>query len=326
MNKSIAQFFSQFIAGLFLASVVVLFVSCSDDLTTTLETADPASAVSAPEQEKPKPEAAAKADDDPTNDPHEDLDAVLWIQTSAEYDAIARQTFRAARAAVGDALVDATWTASVEQQAMVDKQGEQWLANLPPAVVMDVDETVMDNSKFQTGLIESDGEYTRDGWKAFVNRKVSTPIPGAVKFVKACRLAGVTPIFVTNREHEVEPATRENLIAAGLVEKDDPDLIFTKLEKEEWTSNKQTRREFLATKYRILLLLGDDLNDFVETEYHSSGKVRRDTGDKYKSWFGEKWFVLPNPNYGGWEQSLYGWENAVSKETKRKRKREKMER
>ncbi len=262
----------------------------------------------------------------PQSQAHEDLDAVLWVQTSAEYGAIARQTFRAARSAVGDALVNSKWTASMEQQMLADGKDKDWLQSLPPAVVMDVDETVLDNSRFQVGLIESGNEYSPERWKEFVNKKVSTAIPGSVDFVHALRAAGVTPIFVTNREHVVEPATRENLIAVGLMKESDPDLIFTKYEKEEWTSNKQTRRLELANKYRILLLLGDDLNDFVETEYHSSSEARRRTAEQFKQWFGERWFVFPNPSYGGWEQSLYNWENAVSIETKRQRKRLKMKR
>jgi len=271
--------------------------------------------------------AQEKQDDDPHDDPHEDLDAILWVQTSAEYRAIARQTFRAARAAVGEALVDPAWTASTEQMHMADfGKSADWLSRLPPAVVVDVDETVLDNSKFQVGLIDNDGEYSRDGWKAFVNSKVSTPIDGAVEFVRTCRAAGVTVFFVTNREHEVEGATRENLIAAGLMKADDPDLILTKNEKKEWTSDKMTRRVELANEYRILLLMGDDLNDFVATEYHALGDQRRKMGEKYKDWFGERWFCLPNPNYGGWEQASYGWKNAISVDSKRKRKRENLKR
>jgi len=171
--------------------------------------------------------------------------------------------FRAARAAVGDALVDSQWTASTEQREIFDQKTESELSELPPAVVLDVDETVLDNSRYQVGLIESGGEYSREGWKAYVESQVATPIPGAVDFVKACRTAGVTVIYVTNREHEVESATRENLIKHGLMEEGDPDLIFTKYEKEEWTSDKKSRRQELAQKYRILLLLGDDLNDFM---------------------------------------------------------------
>ena len=75
-------------------------------------------------------------------------------------------------------------------------------------------------------------------------------------------------LFVTNREHSVEEATRRNLINVGLMQEDDEDLIFTKYEREEWTSNKQTRREFLSNRYRILLLLGDDLNDFTDAGRH----------------------------------------------------------
>ena len=155
---------------------------------------------SAAPQVQAKIEAGSSAQQEPkdqSNQPHEDLDAVLWIQTSAEYEAISRQTFRAARAAVGDALVDAQWTASTEQQEIFKQKTEGSLDQLPPAVVLDVDETVLNNSRYQVGLIESGGEYSRDGWKAYVESQVATPIPGAVDFIKACRTAGVTVIYLS---------------------------------------------------------------------------------------------------------------------------------
>ena len=78
---------------------------------------------------------------DDSIEPHEDLDALLWIQTSAEYAAITRQTFRLARLQLGDALVDPAWTASLEQQGMLDDDPDA-LNGLPPAIIVDVDETV----------------------------------------------------------------------------------------------------------------------------------------------------------------------------------------
>ena len=258
--------------------------------------------------------------------PHEDLDALLWVRTSAEYDAIARQTFRAARASVGDALMQSDWTACLEQQAMVESgdKGSDWLASLPPAVVMDVDETVLNNSGFQVGLIEDDEEYSPDRWKEFCREESSTAIPGSVDFVNACRAAGVTVLFVTNREYEVEAETRSNLIATGLMKEDDADIVFTKYEQEEWSSDKSTRRAHIADQYRILLLLGDDLNDFVTLETRPSHEERRAAVEQYRDRIGEQWFVLPNPNYGGWEQTLYNYDYNATKETKRERKREQM--
>ena len=256
---------------------------------------------------------------------HEDLDALLWVQTSGEYQAITRQTYRLARMALKDALVEPDWTASLEQKELVGK-GEIKLADLKPAVIFDVDETVLNNSSYQVGLIDTMSEYSRDGWKSYVQARKSTAIAGAVEFVSTCRAAGVQPIFVTNREHEVESSTRENLIATGLMKKDDPDIVFSKYEKEDWKSDKISRRTKLAKTYRILLLVGDDLHDFASTGRHPTSEQRRELVSKYPDWWGQKWIVLPNPNYGGWEQSLYDWNNSSSPTTKIRKKRTHMSR
>jgi acid phosphatase len=251
---------------------------------------------------------------------HEDLDAILWVQTSGEYQAITRQTYRLAELALKDAMGEPDWTASMEQQKLVD-EGELRLADLKPAVVFDVDETVLSNAGYQVGLVESESDYSRESWKAYVTGKTSTPIAGAVEFVQTCRDAGVQPIFVTNREHEVESSTRENLIAVGLMKESDPDLIYSKYEKKEWKSDKISRRNELAKQYRILLLIGDDLHDFASTGHHPTSEQRRNLVENNPGWWGKKWIVLPNPNYGGWEQSLYDWNNSSSPATKIRKKR-----
>ena len=254
---------------------------------------------------------------------HEDLDALLWIQTSAEYEAITRQTFRLAEMNLGSALVDPAWTASTEQQRRFAKKPRQ-LAALPPAVILDVDETVLDNTAYQTRLIEKQEEFSRESWLAYVREEASPGIPGAKEFIQACRDARVTVLYVTNREFEVEYATRRNLIKTGLLHEDDPDVVFTKYERETWTSDKQTRRAHLATRYRILMMLGDDLNDFITLGKHPASEKRRHVATQYADWWGQRWMALPNPNYGGWERSVYGWKDSSSRETKLKLKREMM--
>ena len=268
---------------------------------------------------------AQQTGDNANNKPHEDLDALVWLQTSAEYEAIARQTFRLARMNMGDALVDPTWSASTEQLSLFAEKPAE-LAALPPAIIVDVDGTVLDNSSYQSDLIRNETAYSADSWKTFVNEEVSQPIPGAVEFVNACRSAGVTVLFVTNREHEVEAATRRNLIATGLMKETDPDVVFTKYEQEEWTSDKATRRAHLASKYRILLLMGDDFNDFVTIKKKPTSQERKDAAIEYAAWWGRKWMMLPNPNYGGWERSAYDWNDAAPRSAKLKLKRARMER
>lgn len=278
-------------------------------------------------QDAPQAEASAEISKAQAADEqrHEDLDAILWVQTSGEYQAITRQTYRLAELSLADALADADWSASLEQQKLVD-DGELKLADLKPAVVLDVDETVLNNSIFQVDLIDSKTEYTREGWKSFVESKKSTAIAGAVEFVQACREKDVTVLFVTNREHSVESATRENLISVGLMKESDPDIVFSKYEQEDWKSDKITRRTSLAKEYRILLLVGDDLHDFASTGYHPTSEQRRKLVESKPDWWGSRWIVLPNPNYGGWEQSLYDWNNSSSAATKLKGKRSKLQR
>ncbi len=263
------------------------------------------------------------ASESESSEAHEDLDALLWMQTSAEYRAITRQTFLLAEMNLGRALVDPSWTASVDQQRQMDRKAEA-VKTLPPAVIMDVDETVLDNTAYQTQLIQTQSEFDPVTWNQFVEEEKSIAIPGAVHFVEACRDAQVTVLFVTNREFSVEPATRRNLIKVGLMKAEDPDWIFSKNERKTWTSNKQSRRAHLASQYRILMILGDDLNDFVPQGDRPTASQRQKLADRYTDRWGHRWFMLPNPNYGGWERALFNWQDREPRSKKIQLKRSHM--
>jgi len=244
---------------------------------------------------------------------HEDLDALLWLRTAVEYDALTRQTFNAAVAKLGKALVDSNWNALAADERSAAR------LDLPPCVIVDVDETVLDNSVFQLELIQSDTQYTPDAWNSFVQRRASPAIDGAVDFVSACRASGVAVFFVTNREATVEAATRENLIDQGLMTRSDPDRILSKNEVRGWTSDKANRRQAVAEKYRVLLLIGDDLNDFVSAK-NLTIPQREQVYNTHKANWGQSWFVMPNPNYGNWEQATYDYQNGATIQQKRQLK------
>lgn len=244
---------------------------------------------------------------------HEDLDALLWLRTSAEFDALTQQTFNAAIEKLGEALVDSTWN------ALVSGERPEVPSNLPPCVIVDVDETMLDNSIFQLELIQSDTQYTPEVWNAFVQRRSSPSIVGAVDFVDACRASGVKVFFVTNREAIVESATRDNLIAQGLMSESDPDRILSKNEQPNWSSDKTSRRRAVAQKYRVLLLIGDDLNDFVSAKNLTIGQRQQRFAANKSNW-GKAWFVIPNPNYGNWEQATYDYQHNTSIQEKRQLK------
>ncbi len=221
------------------------------------------------------------------------LSAVLWVQTSAEYEALARLVYRGARASLAPGLADPTWTAATEQSAV---------PGLPPAVILDVDETVLDNTPYQARLLEDGSVFGRESWSRWVREAEARAIPGAVEYTRAAADAGVTVFYVTNRDADLETATRENLQALGFPLAADIDPILTRGERETWGSDKSTRRAWIAERYRVLALVGDDLADFVRAEAGIAER-RRQTA-RYADRWGTRWFVLPNPMYGSWERAL----------------------
>jgi acid phosphatase len=235
---------------------------------------------------------------------HETLNAVLWLQTSAEYTVSAEQAYRLARMQLDEALKpeNATWTAELEQV------GDY--ADLPPAVVLDVDEGVLDTSSFQALIIKRYGQFRQAAWNDWVREEKGRAIPGAVDFAKYARARGVRIFYVTNREYEVEPATLRNLREVGFPVDEDGANILSKNEREGWGSDKGSRREFIAARYRIILIAGDDLNDFLSGS-RLEPRERVALARRWSSNWGTKWIILPNPVYGGWERSLYGFDHRL---------------
>ncbi|MEN8143453.1 MAG: HAD family acid phosphatase [Gemmatimonadota bacterium] len=234
--------------------------------------------------------AEAQAQQTERATPHDNLDAVLWQQTSSEYEAVTRQTFRMAERLLEEALADTTWTAALEQ-------GEGY-GSLPPAIIADVDETVLTHAVFQGHMILKGQSFTEELWYPWVLAARGIAMPGAREFVAAAHRMGVTVFYVTNHDHAIEPGTRRNLEEVGLGPLPDFDTVLTRWEREEWTSDKSSRRAEVASKYRVLLLLGDDLNDFVLA---SLPDTERDQimADNVGKW-GRRWLMFPNPMYGNW--------------------------
>jgi acid phosphatase len=203
------------------------------------------------------------------------------------------------RAGLERAKTDRSWSAATEQQ------GGDYSA-LPPAVVMDLDETVLDNSPVQARqVLTDDPEFNAKAWGAWVQRKSATGVPGAIRFVlEARRIAKV--VFVTNRTAAEEPATIANLEALG-VPTDGADILShgeAGPDGAKWTSDKTARRAFLASRYRILLLAGDDLGDFISVAGKTPGQ-RREAAREFRAYWTDRWVVVPNPAYGSWERATY---------------------
>ena len=77
-------------------------------------------------------------------------------------------------------------------------------------------------------------------------------------------------------------------------------------EREEWTSrDKGPRRDWVSTRYRVLLVLGDDLNDFVNAAEKTTQERDEIITNTATNW-GAKWLIVPNPMYGSWLDILAG--------------------
>jgi acid phosphatase len=222
--------------------------------------------------------------------------SVLYAQSSAEYEASNIQTYVNAKSALDRALNDLSWTAAIEQKKNFE--------NKPPAIILDIDETVLNNIPFQARSIINGQSYPI-GWLEWMLEESSDAVAGVSEFLGYAQSKGVKIFYVTNRIAVAEDATRNNIKKLGLPLDSDRDVLLMK-DENGWTSDKVSRRELIAKDYRILLLVGDQLGDFLpidETTLELDS--RKNLADTYKHMWGSKWFMITNPMYGRWEASIY---------------------
>lgn len=229
---------------------------------------------------------------------YENLNAVLWMQTAVEYKASTVQTYRLAQFALLQGLRDPHWTAALEQDGDFDR--------LPPAVILDLDETVLDNSPLEARLTASGESYSPAAWTKWENERDAGLVPGAMEFLHFADVNGVTPIYITNRvcdSSKADDPTVQVLRKLGAPLDSAADRLFCA--KDGKDKDKTPRRRFVAAKYRILLLFGDQLGDFLTIPPESANLAGRERLFlAHQSLWGGRWFQLPNPMYGSWEGAV----------------------
>lgn len=202
---------------------------------------------------------------------------IKWVRDSEEYATLTAQTFTLALEAV-------------EREARGVRRGTAW------AVVMDLDETVLDNSVYQLERAAYGAPFDTAGWNAWVRRAEAGAVPGAGAFIAAVRQAGGRLAFISGREESTLDDTRRNLAALGLTR--EGDLVC--LRDAAATRTKRVRRTELRagagrcawdTPVTVLAYLGDAMGDFPDADEESGT-------------FGGRYFLLPNPMYGTWERRV----------------------
>lgn len=205
---------------------------------------------------------------------------VIWMQQSGEYQALAYQAFNTAKTAFDHAKA---------------AKGRK------KAVVVDLDETFLDNSAYAGWQVKNSQPFEGASWTDWVNARQSGAVPGAVEFSNYVNSHGGTVFFVSNRRDDVEKsATIDDMNRLGFNNVSEKTLFL----KKDKSSKSARFNEITAQGYDIVLYVGDNLNDFGDAAYHKSNPERRHFVTEHKNAFGTRFIMLPNPNYGDWEGGL----------------------
>jgi len=226
--------------------------------------------------------------------------AVLWQQSSGERRALSYQAFTLARM-------------MLDRDLRMNRRLRK-----PRAVIVDLDETILDNGLNEGMQVKNHVNFNQKDWTAWINRAEATAVPGSVEFLNYAAARGVTVFYITNRNDIQKQGTAANLKKLGFPNINDQTLL---VQTDPKNSSKEPRRQSVGAKYRILLLMGDDLNDFAKVFEDSKTVASRvAASDRFKNEFGNRFIVLPNPMYGNWESAIYGNSRLSEAEKAAKRK------
>lgn len=236
------------------------------------------------------------------------IGATLWMQKAGEYRALAYQAFNIAQLRLDADLENK----NIKKLPKAERKK-------PRAIMVDIDETMLDNSPAQAYGIINHRPFNNDDWYAWGRLKKAKPIPGAVDFVNYAVSKGVKVFFVSNRDEAQKPETVANLISAGFNDISADNVLLRQRDANGRSiSTKEPRREFILRKYRIVMFIGDNLDDLADVFEKRSVEDRFAEVEKARALFGGRYIVLPNAMYGTWENALYGYDNSLNAEEKEK--------
>lgn len=203
--------------------------------------------------------------------------SVRWVRRSAEHRAAFLQAYRMAGERV---------------HAASARGGSPW------GVILDADETILDNSDYQRDRAALGLGYTQESWTAWVRRQAADTLPGSAGFIRGVREMGGRVVVVTNRWDYECPDTRANLDSLGVA----VDLVLCRPSSDPSDKNPRFRSVEDGTAdaslpaLEVVLWVGDNIQDFPDlTQESGAGAALSD--------FGTRFIVLPNPMYGSWERN-----------------------
>jgi 5'-nucleotidase (lipoprotein e(P4) family) len=216
--------------------------------------------------------------------------AVLYTQKAAEYRALAYQAFNIAR-----------WQLDADLAGKNKKDVPKAERKKPRAIMVDIDETMLDNSPAQAKGIMTHTAFNLKDWYAWSEMRKAKAVPGSVEFVRYAVSKGVKVYFASNRDDVQEQATIDNLKSVGFPDVSTENVML----RVGGQSSKEPRRELIMQKYRIVMSIGDNLDDHSQAFERKSVADRFAETDKAKDLFGKRYIMLPGVMYGTWESAIY---------------------
>ncbi len=216
------------------------------------------------------------------------LYSLLFQQTAAEYRALCYQAFNTARTHLDEML----------------KQNPQ-KKNL--AIITDLDETILDNSEIFAQKIITGKEISYADWQRWLNKPNLPTVPGGVEFLQYAGSKGVHIFYISNRDVRGVPVTLTILQKLRLPDADTSNMLFM---SDDFS--KESRRQTVMKNYDVVMLLGDNLDDFMQVFESRPINERFAATDSLKNEWGKKFIVLPNAVYGEWENALFDYEDVDS--------------
>ncbi|HEQ3529481.1 5'-nucleotidase, lipoprotein e(P4) family [Bacillus thuringiensis] len=203
--------------------------------------------------------------------------ADAWYQTAGEVKALYHQGYN-----IGKMKLDAALAKGSKKKT---------------AIVLDLDETVMDNSPYQAMTVREKKGFPYK-WEEWIQQAKAEALPGAVSFLRYANEKGVSIYYISNRKQDQLDDTLQNVQKLNIPQADKEHVLL---------QGKEERRKKVASEHDIVLFFGDNLSDFTGFD-EKSVQDRNQAVEAMHEAFGEKFIVFPNPMYGDWESALYQYD------------------
>ena len=213
--------------------------------------------------------------------------ATAYQQRAAEYRALCYQAFNIAHLRI--------------------EQFNKERSPKPKAIMTDIDETILNNSPYEVHQLLQGKDYDNDSWNEWTAMGKADTMPGALHFLQFASASGIEIFYVSNRAEMEREGTLKNLKMFNFPNADNDHLLL-----KQNVSSKEERKTSIASTHTIVMLMGDNMNDFSFLFEKKTSDERDKIADDFSVEFGNRFIVLPNPVYGDWESSLYNYNYSLT--------------